>query len=144
MKTMKKLGVLALALVMVLSFAACGKKEGSAGGQSLEAKQSPAVVKYVEENGANIEKSIEEGADGEINCEVKAIGNKIVINMKSIAFDGLTSEQKSILQDTYDSMKDELKETVAAEVGDIEGLEAVIYEICESDGTVIASVNLEF
>lgn len=139
MKTLKKLGALALVIVMALSFAACSKDEGSAGGQS-----SPAVVKYVEENGATIEQGIEQGAGGEIDCEVTARGNKIVITMKSAAFDGLTSEQKSLLQDTYDSMKGDLKAMVANDVGNLEGLEAVIYEVCESNGTVIASVNIKF
>ncbi|MBE7033074.1 MAG: hypothetical protein E7406_02485 [Ruminococcaceae bacterium] len=140
MKTLKKLGVLALVLVMALSFAACSKDEGSK--VPAPAPTSSAVAQFVAENGPTIEQGIEQGADG-VDCEVVARGNKIVISMSSTTFDNVPSDQRALLQEYYDSMKEDLKAMVIADVKDVEGLEAVVYEVCESNGTVIATVDIE-
>lgn len=138
MKTMKKFSALLLVLVIALSFAACGKNEGS------NASTSPEIAKYVEEYGDTIEDGIEESAGEGVDCEVKARGNKIVITMSADAFNGLTDDQKKLIQDTYDSMKGDLKEMVEGDVGHLKDLEAVIYEVCDGNGEVIASINIEF
>lgn len=143
MKTMKKLGVLALVLVMALSFAACSKDEGSStsGGQTE-------VEKYVAENASALASGFEQGFVGSsgIDCDTKvtANGNDIIFTVCIDGYDNLSSSDKSTMQAAFDSMNSELKEAFSGVKTEIPSVKGLIINICEEDGDKIAKVEIDY
>ena len=154
MKTLKKLGVLALVLVMALSFAACSKDEGS-----KEPTPAPApapapvpatktdVEKYVETNSATLlaelETGFEQSSGIECDSRIEANGNDMAIWINMGGIDNVPGEAKAQLQATYDSMNGTF-ETLFGELKktEIPSLENVGMYICEEDGDVLAKIEV--
>ena len=149
MKTIKKLGVLALVLVMALSFAACGKDESSAGknpASAIEAKTE--IEKYVEENEQLLVESFEQGFAGGsgMGCTttVKGVGNEIMFTVCIDDLDGLTAEDKATMQSAFDSMNGEMKEAFSGVKTELPSIEGIVIYICEEDGDKVATIDVDF
>lgn len=154
MKTLKKLGILALVLVMALSFAACSKDEAS--DKTSEGTPTPAPVvtekteveKYVDSYGKVLVEAFEIGFEegGSMTCESEILGrgNDIILTTRVVELDGLTAEQKQMMQEYFDSMNDTFKESFRAVTQEIPSLENFIIDFCEDDGDKIANIVVSF
>ena len=137
MVRMKKGIALVLVMVLVLGLAACSKTA-----------QTPAekVAGYVQQSGEALAKSLEElfGASSDMTCAstVKAEGTGIVIEIRIDQMDGLTQEQKELLQSTYDSMEDSFAASLEAVQKDLPEVTYLTIHVCEKDGDVAATIQI--
>lgn len=156
---LKKICALMIAGVMVFALTACGGEETeskpasetAASEEKSATDEKPAeekddsektsADKFVESNGASIESEIE-AEDGGLDCKVSAENNKVVVSVLTSQFDGMSDEDKAMFQQAYEAMKDEFKETVFSAVGDLDGVDAIIYRICDSEGNT--AIELEY
>jgi len=153
MKNLKKLLMLAIAVVMALSFVACSDEKGETTikepsevtentvPEKPESEKTEAE-KFVEEKGEQTENQIKENEES-LDCKVTAEDNKLVVSVLTAEVDGLSDSDKAMFQQVYDAMKDQLKETVFALVGETEGVDAVVYRICNSNGDTVAELEYE-
>lgn len=151
MKFLKRIMILAIAVAMAFSFAACGGEEKSENSapvkenspaESTEPAEKTAAQKYVDEHGEELEAAVKED-DSTIDCEVAAEGNNVVITMKASQLDGLTEEEKTQLQQIYDMMKDSLKEQLAVYFEEMDGIDSMILQYCDSKGSKVVELNFE-
>lgn len=144
---MKRLVLLALAIVMALSFAACSKDEGK-GGAAVAPAGKTEVEKYVDQYGDVLVDAFESGFEGsgEMTCdsEIEGKGNDIVMVTRVNELDGLSSEEKQMMQEVFDSMNAELKAGFDGVEKELPSLENFIIDFCESDGDVIANIVISF
>ena len=159
---MKKLIAMLLAMVMVLSLAACGGDKKDSGTklpqettepvETTEATEEPTealspVEAYVEENREALISSMNEsfGATSGMTCtsEVRAEGNGIVIDIRINEMDNLTDEEKAALQQIYDSMGATFGQMLTECRKDLPELEYITMNVCEADGDVAAVIHVD-
>ena len=137
MVRMKKGIALILVMVLALSLAACGKTA-----QTPEEK----VAGYVQQSGEALAKSLEElfesASDMTCTSSVKAEGTGIVIEIRIDQMEGLTQEQKDLLQGTYDATKGSFAASLAAVQKDLPAVTYLTIHVCEKDGDVAATIQL--
>lgn len=105
------------------------------------------VEKYVEIYGSLLEESFESGFEQSgLNCTatVSANGNKIIIASNIDGINNVSSDEKAELQTYFDENKSELKDIFDGIQDNISSLEAIIINVCEEDGDLIATIELEF
>ena len=132
---MKKLTTLLLAVLMVFTLVACGSEEDNA-----------KLVEYVEENGRTLEDSMEESFSGSgltCNAKVDVEGNGFVFTIKIDGIDGLTSEQKDLMQETYDGMGSVFDASLSMMQSELPELEELTIKVCEEDGDLIATIHAD-
>lgn len=125
---MKKILLVLLTCVIVLSLVACG-------GSKLE--------KWLEsDEGEDFVEEIESGLSSLADVKVTAEGGTLVIKMDINGVDDISSSQKSQLEDYYDSQEDTFK-AMMGDTDDVPGLESVEFKVCEEDGDYITSVKID-
>jgi hypothetical protein len=130
---MKKVLSLILVLVMVCSFAACGEEADTA---KLQA--------YIDASGQELVDGMEQafaGASG-MTCKssIKAEDSGIVITLKIDDLDGLTQEQKDLMQAQYDSMQSTFDNLLDELQKDVPEAKHFTIKVCEKDGDLIAKI----
>ena len=128
---MKKLTALLLAVLMVFTLVACGSEEDNA-----------KLVEYVEENGRALEESFS-GSGLTCNAKVDVDGNGFVFTIKIDGIDGLTSEQKDLMQETYDGMGSVFDASLSMMQSELPELEELTIKVCEEDGDLIATIHAD-
>lgn len=135
-KGFKKLSCLLLALMMVISFAACSKDSGDV---------DPKLAKFIEEQGSDMEEAFESsfgsssGMDCE--CEISGEGTKLILDCKIDGFNDLSSSEKKQVQDIYDSMSSQFKTMFSPLKEEVSTLTEVVINVCEEDGDLIAKIE---
>ena len=142
----KRLSCLILAVVFVLCFAACGDNGSTVDNGS---GNDPKLEKFVESEGAEFEKNFEDSfksSSGGLNCDCKLSvdGTKLTVDCLVEGIDDVPSETKDEMQKAYEATKTELSEAFKPIKDVAPNLNEVILNICESDGDIIATVNMPF
>ena len=130
---MKKVLSLLLVLVMVCSFAACGEDSDTA-----------KIQAYIDASGQDLVDGMEEifASSSGMTCKssIKAEDSGIVITIKVNEIDGLTKDQKDLMQSQYDSVQstfDGLLDEMQKEVPEVKHF---TIKVCEKDGDLIAKI----
>ena len=142
----KRLSCLILAVAFVFCFAACGGNDSTGNNGSAN---DPKLEKFVESQGATFEKSFEDSfksSSGGLNCDCKLSvdGTKLIVDCLVEGIDDVPSETKDEMQKAYEATKDQLSEAFKPIKDEVSNLSEVTLNICESDGDVIATINMPF
>ena len=142
----KGLLCLILAVVFVLCFAACGDNGST---NTNGSGNDPQLEKFVESEEASLKKSFEDiitSTSGGLNCECKLSvdGTKLTADCLVEGIDDVPSETKDEMQKAYEATKTELSEAFKPIKDGAPNLSEVILNICESDGDLIAAINIPF
>ena len=132
---MKKLFAILLVAVMMLSLVACGSDE-----------PNPAIVKYMNENGAALIESMEQSfaTSSGMTCtsSYEVIGNGFVINVNINELEDLPDETKELMQKTYDAMGGAFDALLPAMQTELPELEYFAININEKDGDLVATIRI--
>lgn len=132
MKNVKKVLVLMLSVMMLFTLVACETPEDK-------------VAKYVEENGEEFVKGMEEGfiSSSGMTCtsSIKAEGRGFIIKINVDQFDNIPAETKTIVQNTYNEMKSTFDEALEEIQDEVPEVEYFVMYICEKDGDEIAVID---
>lgn len=160
----KKTACFVLLLAVALTGVACGSVEESgtvdpAAQTTVETpvsektaevpavpEQDPDLLAFVEENGEDFISGFEESfnASGQTcKCKLSVKGTTLVIDCLVNEWNDFTSEQKKIVQEAYDETKAELTEQFKPIKSLAPTLTNVVFNICEADGDVLATLDLE-
>ncbi len=137
---MKKVLALVLALVMILSLAACGSKKSTDG-------RNPAIVSFMEKSGDQVISAMESSfaTSSGMTCtsdwEVEGDGLILSININEL--EDLSQDVKDQMQDAYDSLGDMFDGALETMQKDIPELDYCKVLVCEKDGDVIATILLD-
>lgn len=126
---MKKILLVLLTCVLVLSLVACG-------GSKLE--------KWIEsDEGEEFVKMVESGLEGMADAKVTAKGDTLTVKMDIRGIDDLTADQKDLIASQYEGQEEMLKDLMG-DADEVPGLKKVVYKVCEEDGDLITNVEVEF
>ena len=142
----KRLSCLILAVIFVFCFAACGNNDANI---NNDGGNDPKLEKFVESQGADFEKSFEDScksSSGGLNCDCKLSvdGTKLTVDCLVEGIDDVPSETKDEMQKAYEATKTELSESFKPIKDGAPNLSEVTLNICESDGDIIATINMPF
>ena len=133
-KNLAKIASVLMVLVMALALTACG---------------SMTVSEFVKEKGAELETKMEEAMkEQEIDCEceVKADGTKLVVDVKIALFDSLGEMEKKAIREEYKNNKAAMTAQIKPQFKDakeeVSDLSAVVYNMCDSTGEVIVTMEI--
>lgn len=169
MKMFKKLTCLALALMLILSFAACTedketKKDEKPAATSTMTTQVPStpetpstpdpvpvnddaqkVAQYVSDNKSEFESQFEESfsqSSGGITCDcvLKSSGTTIIIDCNINDINNLNSEEKAVFADAFSQLGSFSDSMVELFKIDVPEVTDVKINICEEDGDLITSL----
>ena len=154
---MKKVLALMFALLMVMSFAACGKNsDDKAEGNTatpdsavvttaVVESQPSKVQEYVDTKGEELVASMEQAfaSSSGLTCKstIEAVGNGFVINININELSGITEEQKAQLQEAYDAMDAQFEENFKTMQSGLPELEYMTVNVCDKDGNFLAAVK---
>ena len=134
---MKKVLALVFVLVMCFSFVACEK--------AAEGTDNPAIVKYVDENRAELLSTMETsfaGASG-MSCEsnIYVEGDGFVIDIDINGMSNVDDATKELLQETYDTMDDTFDLLLANIQKELPECEYFTINVCDENGEVLAVID---
>lgn len=144
---LKRISCLALVVLLVLSFAACTKNNESSNTSFVE--NDPGLEKLVNEQGDSFEALFEESFSStsgglECDCKLSVKGTTLVLDNLVENINDVPEETKEEMQAAYEEAKDELAEGFKPIKTEAPGMSEVIFNVCEEDGDVIASVVISF
>ena len=123
MKSIFKLSAIIVVFVMLFSLVSCSEK--------------PTVQEWVAENGAEKEAEYAQSLGDAYTVEVLANGYDVVIKMYMIGADNVSDEGKAIIQKSFDDDKDFWSYEFEQLKDEIDGIQHVVYQVCEEDGDLI-------
>lgn len=135
MNPIKKIGVLALVIIMAFSFSACSS-----------VKEQTELQKYVEEHGGAFIDSFKEGVEIsglKCNASVKAEGNILIVNVSMAELNDVPEDVKGAIQASLDESKSSLAPSFAEIKKQVSSLEIVKINFNETDGDPIATIEVE-
>ena len=112
-----------------------------------EAENMTEVEAFISEYGDLLKAGFEEGfSESGLTCKttVAGKGNDIIIETRIDYIDGLTEKDKAELQEEFNLGKEDLKAEFEGAKEDIPSLEKIIFRVCEEDGDLIATIEIEF
>ena len=135
MNPIKKIGVLALVIIMAFSFSACSS-----------VKEQTELQKYVEEHGGEFIDSFKEGLEiSGLKCEasVEAEGNILIMNVSMAELNDVPEDVKGVIQASLDESKSSLAPSFAEIKKQVSSLETVKINFNEMDGDPIATIEVQ-
>ena len=144
MKSWKKLFALLMALAMLFAFAACSESDE---GEDDTPKANASIQKYVDENRSDILEGMESGfvSSSGMTCssDIQVVGDGIVITFNINELEDLSADEKEHYQSLYDAQAALLNTLLPTMQTEIPELEYFTINICEKDGTKIATVTID-
>ena len=132
-KNLAKIASVFMVLVMALVLTACGDTE---------------TEKFVKENGASFLEGFEKGlsASGiDSETKIEADGNDIIITCNLKGIDGIPEEAKENFKNSLgESTVNSFRKSVQPIKDQVPSLEKVIVRMCETDGDLLAELEVEF
>ena len=139
---MKKISALILALSMLLAFAACGDEP-----VVQEPVQVNPVQQYFDENGeaflSSMVDSFASSSDG-LTCkgDLKVEGSAVIVGILIDGLNDVTDDMKTQLQEIYAKDTASFDAILALMQTAVPELESIVFNICEEDGDVLASLKV--
>lgn len=112
-----------------------------------QAENVTEVENFVAEYGETLKAVFENSfSQNGLTCKTTVVGkgNDITIEARIDFIDGLTEAEKTDVQAEYDSSKEDIKAGFDGVEEEIPSLEKIIFRICEEDGDLIGTIELEF
>lgn len=149
---MKKLLALMMALVMMLSFVACGEEEVV----QEPAVDTPVIKELVKANNPALEAYLAENKDAFLGamidsfsksagttCEgfVEVDGDGFVIDIHIDGFNDIPDDVKTALQEAYDTMGTSFDDALAQMQTELPELKSFTVNVCEEDGDLLAVIK---
>ena len=138
---MKRIIAVALAILLVLSLAACGSTSGSA---ATPAAKNAKIATFVESNKQELletmESSFAESAGMTCTSDIKVEGMGFVISININELDNIDDAAKEMLQQTYDAMSGTFDAALETMQQDLPELEYFEVQVCEQDGDLLATI----
>jgi len=134
---MKKILALVLAAIMMFSLVACGS----------DAEAEKKVAAYVEKNRAALIQSMESsfattsGMTCKTSIEVEGCGFSMYVRINEL--DNVPESVKDKMQDSYDAMDSYFESMLNAMQKELPELEYWNIYVCEKDGDVLASIEID-
>ena len=143
MNAIKKIGALALVIIMAFSFSACSNMKEQITDLT---KEQTELQKYVEEHGEEFINTFKEGFEiSGMKCDatIEADGNILIMNVSMAELNDVPEEIKSVIQASLDESKSSLAPSFAEIKKQISSLEGVKVNFNEADGDTIATIEVE-
>ena len=146
----KKLICMLMAVIMMASFVACSSEGATKPVSESESGKNDAKLEaFIENEGqAFIDaftKSFTQTSDG-MKCDttIEVEGSTLVIDCAVEGMNNISDDVKAQLQDLYDQTGDIIKESFQPIKDAVPSLEAVIFNMREEDGDLLAGVRAEY
>lgn len=137
---MKKILALIIALVLCMSFVACG---GS--GNSQENADNLAIVKFVENNKSELLSSMEKSfaTSSGMTCEsdIEVEGDGFIITIKIDQLEDVDDSTKEQLQTAYDALDATFEGMLEDMQKEVEELEYYQIKVCDKNGDLLAKIT---
>ena len=149
---MKKLLSLLVVVMMAFSLVACSApatitETPDAGNTATE--NDPELQAFIDAEGEAFVTAFDESfaeSSGGLTCSstIAVSGTTVIITCPIDGINDIPEEVKAEMQAVYDETKDLLKEQFQLIKDEVPTLTNVIMSICEEDGDVLASLDIEF
>lgn len=151
-KTFKNFMCLFLVVILTLGLVACSgvkNDEPTPVNSNESVKDDPELVAFIEEQGDDFvsafEESFQQSSGGmKCNATIEVEGTGLVVECRIKGLNNVPKETKTMLQQTYDAEKETLKEGFVIIKSIVPSFTSVNFNVCEEDGDLLASVDLQF
>ena len=143
MNAIKRIGALALVIIMAFYFSACSNMKEQITDLT---KEQTELQKYVEEHGEEFIDSFKEGFEiSGLECDatIEANGNTLIMNVSMAELNDVPEDVKGVIQASLDESKSSLASSFAEIKKQVTSLEGVKVNFNEGDGDPIAVVEID-
>ncbi|MBR5239727.1 MAG: hypothetical protein IKW04_04015 [Clostridia bacterium] len=110
-----------------------------------DAQLEAVVAKYKGEFLDGMKMGFEQSSGGmECDCTMRVEGTTIIIECLINGMNNIPAENKAQMQEIYDGMTDTMKTAFAPFKEEAPNLSEVIINVCEEDGDILATIDVEF
>lgn len=138
---MKKVLSLIIALVLCLSFVACGE----VGEEPQEPKNNPVIEAYIAKNKeallSSMEASFATSAGMTCKSDVEVDGDGFIITIKIDQLENVEDSVKEQLQTAYDGMSATFEQSLKTMQTELKELEYYQVNVCDKNGDVLATIT---
>lgn len=143
MNAIKRIGALALMIIMAFSFSACSNMKEQI---TDPTKEQTELEKYVEEHQEEFIDSFKEGFEiSGLECDatIEANDNILIMNVCMAELNDVPEDVKGMIQASLDESKSSLAPSFAEIKKQVSSLESVKINFNETDGDPIATIEIE-
>lgn len=143
MNAIKRIGALALMIIMAFSFSACSNMKEQI---TDPTKEQTELEKYVEEHQEEFIDSFKEGFEiSGLECDatIEANDNILIMNVCMAELNDVPEDVKGMIQASLDESKSSLAPSFAEIKKQVSSLERVKINFNETDGDPIATIEIE-